>query len=72
MFLTEINLNDTAEIKIIDGPTKTVARLNELGLRPGKIIHLIQKTPLNGPIIIQIDNSLIALRHEEIQCIYLR
>ncbi len=72
MFLHELKLEDQAEIENICCENDARIRLNELGLRAGKSIRVIQKTPLSGPMIIEIDNTLIALRNEEAKCIQLK
>ena len=72
MHLNDLKLEEQAVIESICCATDAVTRINELGLRPGKTVRLVQKTPLGGPIIIQIDNSLIALRSEEAKCIHLK
>lgn len=40
-----------------------VERLNALNIRCGKRIKKISTTPFHGPIVIEIDNSRIAIGH---------
>lgn len=72
MKLNDLPLKHTAEILSIEGDSSSLNRLTELGLRSGKQIQILQKTPFNGPIIIQVEQSLIALRSEEAVCITLK
>jgi Fe2+ transport system protein FeoA len=72
MKLNDLPLKHTAEILSIEGDSEKLNRLTELGLRSGKQIQILQKTPFNGPIIIQVEQSLIALRSEEAVCITLK
>jgi Fe2+ transport system protein FeoA len=72
MKLNDLPINHTAEIVLIEGDTEKLTRLTELGLRSGKHIQVLQKTPFNGPIVIQVEQSLIALRSEEAVCITLK
>lgn len=72
MKLTDLPLKHTAEILSIEGDSNSLNRLTELGLRSGKQIQVLQKTPFNGPIVIQVEQSLIALRSEEAVCITLK
>ncbi len=72
MKLTELPLNRTAEIVEIDGIPEKLQRLTELGLRAGKLIQVMQKVPFKGSIVIQVEQTLIALRSEEALCITLK
>lgn len=72
MKLNDLPIKHTAEIMTIEGDEEKLQRLTELGVRSGKNLQILQKTPFNGPIIIQIDQSLIALRSEEALCITLK
>lgn len=72
MKLNELPIKHTAEIVTIEGDDEKLQRLAELGIRSGKHIQVLQKTPFNGPIIIQVEQSLIALRSEEALCITLK
>ena len=72
MKLNELPLKHTAEILTIEGDAERLQRLAELGVRSGKHIQVLQRTPFNGPIIIQVERSLIALRSEEALCITLK
>ena len=72
MKLNELPVKHAAEIVHIEGDSEKLQRLTELGLRSGKQIQVLQKTPFNGPIVIQVEQSLIALRSEEAICITLK
>lgn len=72
MKLNDLPLKHSAEIVLIEGDTEKLNRLTELGLRSGKQIQVLQKAPFNGPIVIQVEQSLIALRSEEAVCITLK
>lgn len=72
MKLNDLPLQHSAEILSIEGDSNSLNRLTELGLRSGKQIQVLQKTPFGGPIVIQVEQSLIALRSEEAVCITLK
>lgn len=72
MKLTDLPLHQIAEIVHIEGDSEKLNRLTELGFRSGKQIQVLQKTPFNGPIVIQVQQSIIALRSEEAVCITLK
>lgn len=67
--LKNIETLNEAKILQIEGEPHFQTRLSELGFHAGKDILLVHKIPFGGPYIIQIDDSLIALREEEAQCI---
>lgn len=72
MKLNDLPIRHTAEILHIEGDQDKLKRLTELGVRAGKSIQVLQKAPFNGPIVIQVEQSLIALRSEEAICITLK
>jgi ferrous iron transport protein A len=72
MTLSDLNINDKAEIAKIDGDEDKLRRLTELGIHPGRTIQVLQKTPFHGPIVIAVEQTFIALRSEEAQCIQLK
>ena len=39
------------------------ARLQAMGLRPGKRVRKISRQPLRGPVAVEIDNYCIAIGH---------
>ena len=72
MKLSDLPMKHVAEITSIEGDSEKLQRLTELGLRSGKNIQVVQKAPFGGPIVIQVEQSLIALRSEEAVCITLK
>jgi Fe2+ transport system protein FeoA len=72
MKLNDLPIHHMAEIVLIEGDAEKLQRLAELGIRSGKQIQILQKTPFGGPIVIQVEQSLIALRSEEAVCITLK
>ena len=49
-----------------------VERLAALGFGEGKIIRIYRRAPFSGPYIIDFENTRIALREEELQCLKLQ
>ncbi len=47
----------------IDGTMRR--RLLDLGLIPGALIQVLQKSPLGDPVALRVSQTTIALRHEE-------
>ena len=57
-------------IKSITGPEDIVQRLFELGLFPDLEIEIIQKISFNSVTVIQFDETILALNHEEMSCLH--
>ncbi|MBD3638910.1 MAG: ferrous iron transport protein A [Crocinitomicaceae bacterium] len=57
-------------IEILEGSFS--AKLFEFGILPGASFTLIGKAPFNGPVYIKVDDSLIALRKSEADCILVK
>jgi len=57
------------KIQEIQGEESIVQRLYELGFIKGRLFEILHKTPFNGPFVVEIQGTTVALRKEEIQCI---
>jgi len=56
-------------VDTLDGPKELCQRLLELGFKPGQTFHIVQKTPFGDPIVIEVDETTVALRQEELRCL---
>ena len=66
--LTDIAKHQSAVIKdIVDNPL--IAKMFEFGLLPGATFTVLNKAPFHGPISILVDDTRIALRQQEANCI---
>ena len=66
--LTDIKQNQSAVIKeIVDNPL--IAKMFEFGVLPGATFTVLNKAPFHGPISILVDDTRIALRQQEANCI---
>ncbi len=45
------------------------SRLTEFGLLPGQSVELIRKAPFNGPVLLEILGSQVAIRMKDARCI---
>ncbi len=61
LFLTHLKTNKSAVIKDILGGESVTARLNALGIRPGKKICKISEHFWHGPVTILMDRAKIAI-----------
>jgi|UniRef100_A0A7C6EBE3 ferrous iron transport protein A len=59
--LTKLEAHQTGIIKEIQGGRGRVARLNALGLIPGKKITKVSAMMMRGPVVVRLDNTEIAL-----------
>ncbi len=55
----------------IQGEVFICDRLRELGLFVGLQITILGRAPFAGPYLIQYNNTVLALREEEFQCLSL-
>jgi len=51
----------TGIVKAIDGGREMVARLQALGLYPGQKVVKLSSVFQNGPVVVEINNSQVAL-----------
>ena len=59
--LTKIEANQTGTIKEIQGGKGMIARLNALGVIPGKRITKISAMMMLGPVVFKVNSTEIAL-----------
>lgn len=48
------------------------SKLMSMGILPGSQVNMIRKAPMGGGWYIKVDNKVIAMRAEELNCIVLR
>lgn len=69
MNLSKIKVGERAVIEAFSGPAEIVERMREMGLRPGLEVGLLQRSPLRGPLVLAVSNTVMALRLEEAECV---
>lgn len=65
MKLTDLKAGQVAHILRVGGEDAFRERLCELGISPGAKVNLKSKLPFNGPIIMRVESTTLALRKEE-------
>lgn len=70
--LADLELGKRGVLTKIDGGRKMARRLETLGLRPGKEVHMTSTVFNNGPVIIDLDGRLIAIGRGQAHKIYVR
>lgn len=61
MTLDRLKTGQSARVKDINRGSNAQQRLMEMGIVPGVEIELLAKHPFRGPVIIQLNNTRIAL-----------
>lgn len=67
--LTQVKTGHSAVVASVEGSSRLVARMMELGFVPGAMVEVIRRAPLGDPIKYRIRNSRISIRREEADCI---
>ena len=68
--LVQMSDGEVATIIEIAGGWRMQARLEAMGIRPGKRVKMISHQPLRGPVALEIDNFCVALGHGMAQRIF--
>ncbi|MHA1648722.1 MAG: metal-dependent transcriptional regulator [Candidatus Helarchaeota archaeon] len=71
--VTELDIGESGTISYITSQSnREMDKLLAFGILPGNPIKLHQKMPLNGPIVLQIDQTQVALEKSVAEHIYVR
>lgn len=55
-----------------EGPAILVERLHELGFHTSCRLEILGKAPLNGPMLVELNSMVVALRDEESACLLIQ
>ncbi|MBN2374294.1 ferrous iron transport protein A [bacterium] len=61
--LANMEVNQEGIIKSLEGGANFHARLQALNIRIGKHIKKVSKAPFGGPVVVDVDNSRVAIGH---------
>lgn len=70
--LSHVAVNCDLEIVTMNGDSTIVQRLKELGFYPSASIKIVRRMPFNGPSIVQVATTTVALRKVEADCIQVK
>lgn len=70
MPLAHLDFGQQAKLLHIDGGKKMKRRLEVLGVRPGKKVHMESVIFNRGPVIVNLDGRLVAIGRGQAQKIY--
>jgi Fe2+ transport system protein FeoA len=66
------NFPQTVEVISINGPETLVERLHEIGFYKGCKLIVLGKAPLRGPLLVELNTTVLALRDEESACLLIQ
>ena len=70
--LTSAPLLSTLTILDVIGEGGLTRRLREMGFHTGCEIRLLGRAPFNGPYVVQLHDSVLALRWAEAECLQIK
>lgn len=63
---------ETLTIANVIGEPGLTRRLREMGFHTGCEVRIIGRAPFNGPFVVQLHDSVLALRHAEAECLLIK
>ncbi|MGE0526759.1 MAG: ferrous iron transport protein A [Bdellovibrionales bacterium] len=63
---------ETLTIETVVGEPHLSRRLREMGFHAGCNIRLLGRAPFKGPLVVQLHDSVLALRTAEAECLLIR
>lgn len=70
--LSHAPLLDLLEIADVIGEPNVTRRLREMGFHSGCEVRLLGRAPFNGPFVVQLHDSVLALRDAEAECLLIK
>jgi ferrous iron transport protein A len=70
--LTNAPFLQTLTIHDVCGDSALTRRLREMGFHTGCEIRILGRAPFNGPYVVQLHDSVLALRRAEAECLLIR
>ena len=70
--ITSAPYNQTLVIADVQGDAGLSRRLREMGFHSGCEIRILGRAPFRGPLIVQLHDSVLALRFAEAECLLIR
>lgn len=63
---------ETLVIDNVIGQPALTRRLREMGFHTGCEVRIIGRAPFNGPFVVQLHDSVLALRQAEAECLLIK
>jgi ferrous iron transport protein A len=68
-WLSEVTSHQKVEVIEVQSSVPVATRLRDLGLQKGAIFEVVECLPLGGPMVLRLDDTTIAIRRGDAQCI---
>lgn len=70
--LTQAPYFETMIIDSVIGEPGLTRRLREMGFHTGCEVRVLGRAPFRGPFVVQLHDSVLALRHAEAECLRIK
>jgi ferrous iron transport protein A len=70
--LTEAPFFENLVISDVVGDPLLTRRLREMGFHSGCTVRILGQAPFNGPFVVQLHDSVLALRRAEAECLKIK
>ena len=70
--LTSAPFLQTLTIANVTGDSGLTRRLREMGFHTGCEVMILGRAPFNGPYVVQLHDSVLALRWAEAECLHIK
>lgn len=70
--LTQAPFLETLTIEDVTGEPGLTRRLREMGFHTGCEVRLLGRAPFRGPFVVQLHDSVLALRSAEAECLLIK
>ena len=70
--LTNAPFLETLIIAGVNGEAGLTRRLREMGFHTGCEVRILGRAPFNGPFVVQLHDSVLALRAAEAECLSIK
>jgi ferrous iron transport protein A len=70
--ITDAPFNEPLIIFNVVGDPILSRRLREMGFHTGCEVRLLGRAPFNGPFVVQLHDSVLALRQAEAECLQIK
>ena len=67
--LVDIETGVQVRIDSFTGKSSTMKKLNQFGLYPGDLAHIVRRAPFGGPVLLQVRGMELALGRSLAECI---
>lgn len=67
--LSQLSSGHSGVVAAVNGSSRLVARMMEMGFVPGALVEVIRKAPFGDPVQYRIRSSRISIRSAEAECV---